>query len=130
MSVLARDKSKEPAIKDFAMQLSHIQAEADKLGQQFAEMMKAKQESDDGAGLENDPEVKRKIALSQIEISTKQQLAQIKIGSIATTHEQRMEAAKEKTANDIAINRAREIDRINTKEKLEEKAEAKKGLPQ
>lgn len=115
MQILAKDEGKQDMLKEFQQQLSIIQGAADKLSQQFQAMMAAKAESDDGAGLESDPEIRRKIALSQLEISTKQQLAQIKIGSIANSHAQRSEIAKEKASNDIAIQRAKEFDKIKTK---------------
>lgn len=123
MQLLAKDETKQKELKNFSARLNVIQRAADKLAQQMKAMKEQEGQEFDVA---NDPAVQRQIALSQIEINTKQQLANIKIGGNAASHSQKAEINKEKAANDIAIQRAKELDKIRTKNKLEDANEAKR----
>jgi hypothetical protein len=104
MQFLQRDETKEEDFKNAAARLNQIQRAADKMAQQLQQMKAAKAENFD---VSKDPEVQKKIAMGQIEVETKQKLSNIKIGANATSHAQKQEIAKDKAANDIAIQRAK-----------------------
>lgn len=119
-----KDGMKEDLAKQYMARLNAIQRSADKIAQNMSAMKEKKKGSFDPA---NDPDIQKAVAMGQIEIDTKQKLSNIKIGSIAAGHAQRQEIDQDKAANEMAIARAKEKDRIRTKEKLEAKAEAKKA---
>lgn len=109
LGFIGQDKTKKPLFKQFNADLNMIQREADAIAQRISAADKSNQEN--GQNLENDPEIRRKLALSQIEIDTKQKLAQISIGAIATKHATRIENDREAAANRIAIETAQTLTR-------------------
>lgn len=116
MQQLAKDEGKQDRLKEFAKNLQVIQRQADQLSQQFQEMQK-KQGDDATNGLENDPEIRKQIALAQIQVDTKQKLAQIQIGGMAQKHAERLQIDKEKAANQIAIDRAKASSQLESSRK-------------
>lgn len=116
MQILQKDQTKKEMAKQFAQDLAGVQREADQLGQQFGEMQK-KQAEDATGDLQNDPDVRKQLALAQIAITTKQQLANIQIGALSQKHQQRVEMDKDKAANQIAIERAKAVDKLETSRK-------------
>lgn len=123
---IQKDELKEEQAKQYAARLNVIQRAADKISQNMTEMKNKKTAEFDPS---KDPDIQKAIALSQIEIDTKQKLSNISIGAKAASHAQRMEIDDDKAANQIAINRAVEQDKIRTRKKAEAKAEAKKTTP-
>lgn len=106
LEILGRDTTKKEMVKQFAQDLEGVKREADQLGQQFQKMMK--EQADNATGdLENDPEMRKQLALSQIQIDTKQKLANIQLSTKAQNHNLRSEIDKDKAANSIAIERAK-----------------------
>lgn len=116
MGYLSKDEGKKEQYDQFAEGLKKIQGAADKLAKQLQKLQK--EQADNATGdLQNDPEVRKQLALSQIAISTKEQLANISIGAIATKHQQRLKVDKEKASNQIAIERAKAVDKLETNRK-------------
>lgn len=118
MQELAKDPTKKEMLKRFALDLQGVQKEADQLGQQFQQLQQAQNENSD---LSNDPEVRKQIALGQIAIDTKQQLANIQIGALSNKHQARVQLDKEKASNQIAIERAKAVDKLETSRKMRRK---------
>lgn len=124
MQFLAKDQGKKEQLDQFSKDLQAIQRQTDKVGQQLGEMQK--QQADDVTGdLQNDPEMRKALALSQIQINTKQQLAQIQIGAVAQKHQERMQIDQEKASNQIAIERAKAADKLETSRKNRRKQPTK-----
>lgn len=123
MNFLRRDESKKEMVKQFEKDLGQIQREADAIAQRFQQMKQAKDQQ--GANNQfdptSDPDIHKKIALAQIELDTKQKLANIQIGSVAARHDQRQEIDREAAANKIAVNRAIELDKLDQNKKSRRK---------
>ena len=123
MQFLSRDESKKEMVKEFAGNLAQVQREADQLSQQFAEMQKA--QADNATGdLENDPEVRKQLALAQIAIHTKEKLAQIQLGALSQKHSARLELDQERAANSIAITRAQAAEKLEGARKVRKTKQA------
>lgn len=112
---MTRDEGNKEMVKVATQKLAGIQKQVAKIQKKSQAQMEEKQK---GFDVESDPDVKKQIALGQLQVQTAQQLSQLKIGAIATSHEQKLQINKDKAANEIAINRAKEIDKINTKAKV------------
>lgn len=119
MEVLKKDETKQDMVKQFQSDLQGIQRESDKLAQQFQKIMQ--EENDNADDLENDPEVRKQLALSQIAVSTKEKLANIQIAALSTKHQARVNMDKDKAANQIAIERAKAVDKLETSRKTRRK---------
>lgn len=117
MRFLQSDPTKEDMMKQFMSDLQQIQGDADTLAKKL--QAKMKEEADNTTGdLENDPEVRKQLALSQIAVDTKSKLAQIQIGALSQKHQARVQLDKEKAANQIAIDRAKAQEQIESKRTL------------
>lgn len=119
---LKRDEGKQEMVKIAVQKLNKIQRMADKLAQ---DMQAAKDKKQQGFDPAQDPDVAKKIAMSQLEVDTATKLSQIKVGAIARNHEQRMTIDQEKASNQIAINRATELDKLDVKKKVRKRTEEK-----
>jgi hypothetical protein len=116
MEQLAKDQGKQDMLKEFAKNMQVIQRQADQLAQQFQEMQK-KQGDDAMNNLDSDPEVRKAMALAQIQIDTKQKLAGIQIGGAAQKHALRLELDREKAGEQIAIDRAKAASQLQSQAK-------------
>ena len=106
MQILGKDSGKQPIVKEYAQKLGAIQKALGQLQKDMQAAQNAKQQQQQ-FNPSTDPDMQRKIAMSQLDISTAKQMADIKLGSIAQSHEVRQEAIKDKASTDIAIARAK-----------------------
>lgn len=116
MQFLSQDKGKQAQVKQFAKDLAQIQKEADQMSMQFQKLQQ-QQAANATENLQDDPDVRKQLALSQIAITTKQKLANIQIGAISMKHQQRLTADQEAASNSIAIDRAKAVDSLKNKAK-------------
>ena len=117
MQFLSKDPTKDDMYKQYQKDLQQIQGDADNLSKQFQAMMKEQADQQTG-DLENDPEVRKQLALAQIAVDTKTKLSQIQIGALSQKHQARVQLDKEKAANQIAIERAKAQEQIEGKRNL------------
>lgn len=118
MQFIQADPLKQDELKQYTERLNNIQRAADEMSKQMQSSQENKKSGFDPA---NDPDIQKRVAMGQLELSVKQKLAEIKIGAISAGHSQRQQIAEDKAANDIAIARVKEEDKLKTKQKLEEK---------
>lgn len=106
MKFLQRDEGKEAMFVQFSSDLNMIQKQVEKLQQNMQKMLdeKSQQKEFDPS---SDPDIIKKLAMTQLEVRAAEQLAAIKANSISTQHQLREDATREKTATTIATTRAR-----------------------
>lgn len=102
----SRDKSKQDIVKAASRRLNVIQGLADKMAKDM-QGLKGQKKQQQGMDPTQDPDVQKKVALSQIEIESAQKKADIKHAAAAASHQQKMEINQDKGAQDIAIARAK-----------------------
>lgn len=124
LKFIEKDPLKENEVKDMYARLNEIQRASDDIAKQMQKMMEAKSQQKE-FDPSSDPDIQKKLALNALEVEQVQKLNNMKVGAIAAGHAQRAENDKEKTANQIAMERVKTIDQINTTAKAKEQAEAK-----
>jgi hypothetical protein len=106
---LSRDEGKKDIMKMAMQRMNQITGQVQNMGKQMQAFQQQKQQSFDP---QNDPEIQKKIAMGQLEVSTAQKLSQIQLGSTAAKAHQRMQIDQQKAANKIAIDRAAKLDKM------------------
>lgn len=128
MQFLQRDSGKQPIVKEFSSNLATIQKSVEQLQQQMAKMLQDQQQKEKFDPT-NDPAIQRQIAMGQLQVQTAEQLANIKVASIAQGHATRDEVQKDKAASDIAITRAKAAAEIEAKTAKEQASPRKLSPP-
>lgn len=105
MKFLALDQAKKPVIQKFSADLNVVQRAVEQLQQNLQKIQEQQDAQKEGGGFDamNDPDIQRKLALAHIEIDTAQKVANIKMSSLANSHEAKDQISKDKAATDIAI---------------------------
>jgi hypothetical protein len=114
---LSRDKRKQNYTREATARLGQIQKLTQEMAKKMQEVKNKQQAEFDPA---NDPDIQKKLALAQLDVSTAQKMADIEAGARAASHAQKIEQDKEKHAVDIAGKRmkaAEEAKRAKTKPK-------------
>ena len=103
------DESKAEEAKAIMQNMAKITQVIDQIGPNAQKALEAKQQQGGESDVTNDPEMQKEMALAAIKIDTAQKLSEIKVATIATSHELRKEVVQDKAANDIAIRREQAI---------------------
>jgi hypothetical protein len=106
MQFLMRDTGKAPLVKEFQQKLAVVQKAAEQIQQQLQQLLDA-QNAPNEFDPANDPDIQKKIAMGQLEVSTAEKIAQIKLGAAAQSHAVKDELARDKAATEIATTRAK-----------------------
>lgn len=119
---LARDKTKENVVKMATRRLNVIQGLADKMGKEIQAQKESKQQGFDPS---KDPDIAKKVAMGQLEVSIAEKLGQIKQANIASSHQQKLQANEEKSAQEIAAIRVKQEEESKKQESKPSKSKAK-----
>lgn len=118
---LSRDKRKQDYTREATVRLGNIQKMAQEMVKKMQEAKNKKSAEFDPS---SDPEFQKKVAMGQLDVKNAQDLANIKAGASAQSHQQKLEQDKEKHAVAIAG------ERLKTSEKIKaEKSKPKKESP-
>jgi hypothetical protein len=120
---LKRDPGKQEMLKMATKQLGTIEKEMQMLAKAMQQAKDQKKQDFDPA---NDPDIQKKIALGQLEVQTQTQLANIKSGALAASHQQKLQNDQEAAANKIAIDRQTAASKVKTESQVERRKATKK----
>lgn len=101
---MARDKGKEAEGKMAQRRVSVLQGSLTKLSSELQAYKERKTKDFDP---NQDPDIRKKVALAQIDVSTAEELSAIKQANIANSHKQKLLANEERSAQEIAIQRSK-----------------------
>lgn len=112
---LSRDKAKDKAgyVKAATERLGQIEKNVSMMSKKMQEVKNQKQQAQFNP--ENDPDFQRKVAMNAVDIDHAKKMNEIKEAGVAISHQQRLEADQEKTANAIANDRAKAAAEIKDK---------------
>lgn len=120
---LSRDKKKQEYVREATATLGKIQ----KATQEMAKKMQAaKQKKTAEFDPANDPDIQKKIAMGQLDVTIAEKLANIKAGAIAASHQQKLEQSKETHAVKIAGERVKTAEKVKQERRKPAKSEAPK----
>lgn len=126
LDILSRDETKEQMVQLAHKKLQEIQQAA---GQMANDMKAVKEQREKSFDPASDPDIAKKMALSQIEVDTANQLKDIKLNNTASKAAQQEQIKQEQHSNKLAMDRVATAEKIKTDNALAVSKKRTKSTP-